>query len=251
MLRRLPSVRRVLHPTAQRALSSVALSLEQAITSNHLILSELEAPVSVQQLEAARNAGDVLAKWQTTNAVLVHATLRVLPQLGYAADGQGLQQYSEAFAACIRDGAPEVRETLRGLNEAKWRVLLKHGFGAEPAPPLSLSQARAIVISMVDALQEPALLRQVEETKSGLTARLPEAERQHLVARVLVSVQQDVVAKHGFPGEAGYAQAQVCLMEHATDAVVTASIAAATTNIYARAGIDLQQALMDATKGGG
>ena len=38
-------------------------------------------------------------------------------------------------------------------------------------------------------------------------------------------------------------------MEHAADAVVTASGAAATTNIYARAGIDLQAALRQATQG--
>jgi hypothetical protein len=39
-------------------------------------------------------------------------------------------------------------------------------------------------------------------------------------------------------------------MEHATDAVVTASIAAATTNLYARAGINLQEALQKAAGGG-
>ena len=64
-----------------------------------------------------------------------------------------------------------------------------------------------------------------------------------MVAKALVSVQKEVVRKHGFEGEAGYAQVQVCLMEHAADAVVTASIAAATTQIYARAGINLQEAL--------
>ena len=71
-----------------------------------------------------------------------------------------------------------------------------------------------------------------------------------VVARALVGVQADVVRRHGFEGDAGYAQAQVCLMEHAADAVVTASIAAATTNIYARAGINLQEALRQAAGGG-
>ena len=237
-----------------RALSSLArkpLTLEQALTSNHLVLSELEAPAMKQQLEAVRANGDILAKWQATNGVLVHATLRTLPQLGYSADANGLQAYSDAFAECLRNDSPEVRSTLRGLNESKWRVLLKHAFGCEPAPPLSLTQARTIAIDMVDALQDDALLKQVEEAKSGLAARLPEAERQHMVARALVSVQSEVVSKHGFTGDEGYAQAQVCLMEHAADAVVTASIAAATSNIYARAGINLQEALRNATGGNG
>lgn len=54
----------------------------------------------------------------------------------------------------------------------------------------------------------------------------------------------------GYPGDAGFAQAQVAMMEHANDAVVTASVAAATTNLYARAGIDLQDALRQAAGGG-
>lgn len=223
------------------------MTLEQALTSNHMINAELEAPATVQQLNSVRAAGDVLTKWQTANALLVHVTLRVLPQIGYSADAPGLQGYSDAFAELLRNDSPEVRATLRGLNESKWRLLLKHAFGCEPAPPLSLAQARAIAIDMVDALQDESLLKQVEESRSGLAARLPEAERQHMVARALVGVQCDVVRKHGYDGDAGYAQAQVCLMEHAADAVVTASIAAATTNIYARAGINLQEALRNAT----
>ena len=70
------------------------------------------------------------------------------------------------------------------------------------------------------------------------------------VARALVSVQAEVVQRHGYEGDAGYAQAQVALMEHATDAVVTASIAAATTNLYARAGFNLQAELLKAAGGG-
>ena len=238
---------------SSRALSTAIqrkpLSLEQALTSNHLIVAELEASHTVQHLSSVASQGDTLAKWQATNAVLVHATLRILPQVGYTSDGAGLQAYSDGFAECLRDGSAEVRKTLRELNESKWKVLLKHAFACEPAPPISLGKAREIAIDMVDALQDEQLLKQVEEAKSGLAARLSEPERQNMVARALVGVQIDVCAKHGFSGDAGYAQAQVCLMEHAADAVVTASVAAATTKIYARAGIDLQAALRQATQG--
>jgi len=233
-------------------LPAAAMSLEQALTSNHLILSELESPAAKQQLNAVRdNAPDVLTKWQQTNAVLVHATLRALPQLGYSADGNGLQQYSQAFAECVR-GAGEKNEagTLRQLNASKWRVLLREGFGCEPPEPVDIARARVLAIAMVDALQDEALLRQVDESRTGLAARLSENERQHMVARAVVSVQVEVTAKHGYPGDAGFAQAQVAMMEHANDAVVTASVAAATTNLYARAGIDLQDALRQAAGGG-
>mmetsp|Transcript_15519 Transcript_15519/g.40094 ORF Transcript_15519/g.40094 Transcript_15519/m.40094 type:complete len:266 (-) Transcript_15519:238-1035(-) len=236
-----------------RMLSSLAtrkaLTLEQALTSNHLVLGELESPVAVQQLNSVRSAGDMLTKWQTANAVLVQATLRVLPQVGFTADAIGLQGYTESFAECVRTGSPEERTTLQQLNEHKWRVLLQNAFGVDPAPAIGLSKAREIVIDMVDALQDPALIRQVEESRHGLAARLSDPERQHMVARALVDVQAGVIARHGFEGDGGYAQAQVCLMDHATDAVVTASIAAATTNLYARAGIDLQSALRQAVSG--
>lgn len=234
-------------PLLSRALSTrPTMTLEQALTSTHLMIAELESPAAVQQLQSLQSGGDMMAKWQMANAVLIHATMRVLPQCGYTADGPGLQGYMQAFAECMNSGSEEVKATLRGLNESKWTVLLKHAFGCAPAPPLELAKARAIAIDMVDALQDAALVKQVEESRQGLSARLPESERQMLVARAIVAVQAEVVSRYGFEGDAGYAQAQVALMEHASDAVVTASIAAATSNLYARGGIDLQQALQTA-----
>lgn len=52
----------------------------------------------VQQLQSVRSGGDKLAKWQQANTMLIQSTLRVLPQIGFTADVQGLQQYTEAFA---------------------------------------------------------------------------------------------------------------------------------------------------------
>ena len=228
-----------------------ALTLEQALTSSHLIIGQLESDTATQQLNAVRAGGDMLTKWGQANAVLVQATLKALPQLGFSADGQGLHKYTDAFADCVRNGSPEERRMLQQVNEAKWRVLLENAFGCSPAPAITLAKAREIAIDMVDALQDPALLRQVEESRTGLAARLSENERQHMVARAMVGVQAEVVARHGYKGDAGYAQAQVCLMEHAGDAVVTASIAAATTNLYARAGFNLHEALRQMGGGGG
>jgi len=223
-----------------------ALTLEQAFTSTHMILGELQSPASLQMLSSVPDTGDTLTKWQQVNGLLVSATLRVLPQVGYSADGQGLQAYTMSFAECARTNSPEASGKLQELNTAKWRVLLEHAFGCEPAPPMTLAKARELAIDIVDAMQDPALLKQVDESRTGLASRLPEAERQHMVARALVSVQAEAVLRHGFEGHAGYAQAQVCLMEHAGDPVVTASIAAATSALYARAGIDLQAALQQA-----
>jgi hypothetical protein len=68
-----------------------------------------------------------------------------------------------------------------------------------------------------------------------------------MVSRVLVNEQMEVLSRHGFTGPEGFAQAQVCLMAYAADAVVTASVATATQHLYARAGIDLVAALRNAT----
>ena len=64
-----------------------------------------------------------------------------------------------------------------------------------------------------------------------------------MVARALLGVQMEVLAKQGFAGDAGFARANVCLMEHAGDAIVTASVAAATNALYAKAGINLQEVM--------
>jgi hypothetical protein len=54
-----------------------------------------------------------------------------------------------------------VRKALADINMQKWRCLLRNGFGCEPAPPISLQDARKLAIDMVDAMQDEKLLRQV------------------------------------------------------------------------------------------
>ena len=144
-----------------------ALTLEQALTSSHLIIGQLESATATQQLNAVRAGGDILTKWGQANAVLVQATLQALPQMGFSADGQGLHKYTDAFADCVRNGSPEERRMLQQVNEAKWRVLLENAFGCSPAPAITLAKAREIAIDMVDALQDPALLRPVLVDEDG------------------------------------------------------------------------------------
>lgn len=146
------------------------LTLEEAFTSTHMILGELQSPASLQMLSSVRDTGDTLTKWQQVNGLLVSATLRVLPQVGFSADGQGLQAYTMAFAECVRTNSPEAAGKLQELNAAKWRVLLEHGFGCEPAPPMTLAKAREVAIDIVDAMQDPALLQQVGRDASRARA---------------------------------------------------------------------------------
>ena len=201
------------------------------------------------QLSAVRNAPDTLTKWQQANATLVQATVQVIPQVGFSQDIQGLQAYTEAFATHMRDEQPETRKALEQINEQKWSVLLKHAFDCEPAPPIGLTEARTLAIALVDGLQDATLLRQVEEMKSGLASRMGEQEQHAMVARALIGVQQEVLEQHGYKGEQGFAQANVCLMQHAADAVVSASVAHATNTLYARAGINLAEVMQRATAG--
>merc|ERR1712046_68848 len=95
----------------------------------------------------------------------------------------------------------------------------------------------------VDALQDTELLTQLGHTRTGLANRLSLEERQAVVARILVQEQVKVLEQFGFKGAEGFAQAHFCLMSHASDAVVTASVAAAVQNLYTAAGIDLVAAL--------
>jgi len=102
----------------------------------------------VAQLSAVRNAPDTMTKWNGANATLVQATLQALPQLGFTQDMPGLQAYTEAFATHMRDEQPETRQALERINEQKWAVILRHAFGCDPAPPISLSEARALTLTL-------------------------------------------------------------------------------------------------------
>lgn len=212
-----------------------------------MIKSSLESPAAKQMLSAAHASTDVAEKWQRVNTVLIQATLQVASTLGFSPDAQGFEGYTKAFAELMR--SDEARSSLQPLVDAKWEMLLQHGYGCRPAPPIPLSQARTIAIDLVDALQDPELLKQMDESRTGLTSRLSVEERQTMIARILVQEQLQVLARHGFDGADGFAKAQVCLMAHAADAVVTASVAAATQSLYTRGGIDLVAALRQAAGG--
>mmetsp|Transcript_28000 Transcript_28000/g.69558 ORF Transcript_28000/g.69558 Transcript_28000/m.69558 type:complete len:252 (+) Transcript_28000:1-756(+) len=235
---------------AARRFSSAALprlTLEQALTSSHMIHSAIESPPALQLLRAARERTDAAEKWQLVNQVLIQATLQVSTSLGFPASAQGFEAYTRAFSDLLRTDSDEARRALQQTVDARWAMLLRHGYGCDPAPPLTLQQARALVIDLVDSLQEPELLRQLDGSSAGLTGRLSTEERQTMVGRILVQEQMKVLGTHGFRGAEGFAQAQVCLMAHASDAVVTAALASAMQNLYARAGIDLMAALRQAT----
>eukprot|EP00966_Prymnesium_polylepis_P117013 2703908-Prymnesium_polylepis.1 len=224
-----------------------SLTLESALTSSHMINSSLESPAALQMLAAAKSSTDVAEKWQRVNTVLIQATLQAVSTLGFTPDAHGFEGYTRSFAELMR--SDEARGPLQQLNEAKWTTLLKHGYGCGVAAPLTLAQARGIAIELVDALQDAELMKQLDESRTGLTSRLSNEERQGMIARILVQEQVKVLARHGFEGAEGFAQAQVCLMAHAADAVVTASVAAATQNLYSRGGIDLVAALRQAAGG--
>lgn len=102
----------------------------------------------------------------------------------------------------------ESRKALQEMNTSKWAVLLEHAFGCETPSPMSKEEARRLAIDIVDALQDEQLLRQVESERTGLLSKLSDQERQHMVARAVVGVQSEVIERHGFKGDAGFAQAQ-------------------------------------------
>lgn len=224
-----------------------SITFEQALTSSHMVIETLQSPEVLQQLAQARGSEGVLAKWELANRTLIHSTLSVMPQVGFTQDGRGLQNYTDALAEQMRNAGDVERKTLKDLVHKKWEVLLDNVFGCKPAPPMPLLAARELAIDLVDAMQDEKLLKEMDAARTGLMSHMTEQERQGMVARALVSAQIEVCSKHGFEGEGGFAQAQVCLMDHAADAVVTSSVAAATTNLYARAGIDLHAALRQAT----
>ena len=107
---------------ASRALSMMpartAMTLEQAMMSGHLIVSELKTPTMVSALQSVRQ-GDKLSKWQQANAVLIQCTLRALPQIGMTQDARGLHMYTESFAEISRSELAEERDALQGLNAQK------------------------------------------------------------------------------------------------------------------------------------
>ena len=48
----------------------------------------------------------------------------------------------------------------------------------------------------------------MESGGSGLLSKLSDQERQHMVARAVVGVQSEVIEKHGYKGDAGFAQVE-------------------------------------------
>lgn len=216
------------------------LTPAQAIQSSEEILTALRSPQSIQQLESIRSSGaDMLFKWQQANAALIPPTLQAITKLGYSADQQGLQAYTEAMSSIPKDS--EEAAQLAGLMRTKWELLLEHGFGAGLGRAITLTEARAIATDIVDAMQDSTFLAEVDALFTGLMARLSITEKQQALLRVLINLQQEQMGKHGFPGEAGYAQCQISMLDHASDAIVTGAVMTCTQMVFTRAGLSLTE----------
>ena len=105
-----PMMRVLARSSAFSTVSKRSLTLEEAMTSNHLILESLQLPAVASQLTSLRASTDLLTKWQQTNAMLVQATMAVLPQVGFPQDFGGLQAFTEAFAEQMRTDQVETQD---------------------------------------------------------------------------------------------------------------------------------------------
>eukprot|EP00294_Goniomonas_avonlea_P003873 CAMPEP_0114547306 /NCGR_PEP_ID=MMETSP0114-20121206/4395_1 /TAXON_ID=31324 /ORGANISM="Goniomonas sp, Strain m" /LENGTH=261 /DNA_ID=CAMNT_0001731855 /DNA_START=1 /DNA_END=786 /DNA_ORIENTATION=- len=223
---------------ALRAMSTEAvptLTADAAVRSQVAVLNTLKSDAMRAQLEGIKNSGaDLITKWQSMLGVVLPLQIHSIVMLGYSGDQQGLSKFSSDLFQLMQSGEHE----LRACNDEKWTYLLDVTFGVPPGKKMTVHEARSVAADISASMQSAEFLNKVDATVAELPSDASTtAKRQHLLT-ILLPLHMEVLGKHGYPGEAGYVQAQLALMEHMNDQPVIMSVMAATTAVFNRAGIN-------------
>jgi hypothetical protein len=207
----------------------MSYSDEQLLTIQKETLAKLRALQDA--LAALRNhPGSLVEKWQQLLQIVLGAQLDVMKRHDLITDQTTLSRFNDAYAQRAQDSAE-----LATLNKEKWLFVFDKVFGIREFKELSLSDARLLIADIVDAMTAPTFLQTVDASVAALPLSASLIERRQAVMTVLFPLHLSVMAKHGFPGEEGYIQAQRALMDHYSDPIIAQSASRAQAVVFRRA----------------
>jgi hypothetical protein len=201
---------------------------EQLLTIQKENLAKLHALQDT--LVALRtHPGSLMEKWQQLLQIVLGVQLEVMKRHGLVTDQNTLSRFNDAYAQRAQGSAE-----LATLNKEKWLFIFDKAFGIREFKELSLPDARRLIADIVEAMTAPAFLQTVDARVAALPPSASLIERRQAILTVLFPLHLSVMAKHGFPGEEGYIQAQRALMDHYSDPIIAQSAARAQAVVFHR-----------------
>jgi hypothetical protein len=193
----------------------------------------------------------IVVKWQKMMEVFLTTQVHVIAGLGYSADEQGLTQYANDLANCIKNTDDTMRDLFTEVRRDTWRELVATCFDlkVEDIKTMDIVEARSLMHKVSSRMIAPEILQKIQNK----CAKIDDSEDAENEIAMKHQVLQDVIVNHvylggspslceesGFgPGPQGYAKLQCAMSDHEGDPLIAEYATAAMMKIWSAAGLDV------------
>ena len=206
-------------------------SIEKFYESQHAVIDKLKAKQDTfDKIKAAQYP--LIIKWQMLLSVLLPIQFEEVKQLGYTNEQSALIDFNAQLMQY-----QQTDQKLKDLNDAKWQFIFEQAFEIKTVQSITSEQALALIKDISTEMMSEHFLTQVDQFIAKLDPKMPVLEKRQALLSILIPMQMNIMAKHGFAGEQGYVQAQKSLMDYMHEPKMIEMASKAQVALFSRAGL--------------
>ncbi|MGD9591614.1 MAG: hypothetical protein AB7V32_03745 [Candidatus Berkiella sp.] len=206
-------------------------SIEEFYQSQQTVFDALKAKQDVlAKIKAAQYP--LIVKWQMLLSVLLPIQFENIKKMGFTNEQSALVDYNTQLMMYQQND-----QKLKDLNNAKWQYIFEQAFDIKEVQTISQEQAIALIKDISNEMMSEPFLSQVDKFMATLDPNMQIIEKRQALLSILIPMQMNVMARHGFNGEQGYIQAQKALMDYMHDPNMIEMATKAQIQLFTRAGL--------------
>lgn len=210
---------------------STLVSVEKFYDSQQTVLEKLKAKQDVlAKIKAAQYP--LIVKWQMLLSVLLPIQFEEVKKLGFTNEQSALIDFNGQLMHY-----QQTDQKLKALSDAKWNYIFEQAFDIKEIQAVTQEQALALIKDITSEMMSEHFLSSVDQFMGKLDPNMQVLEKRQALLSILIPMQMNVMARHGFVGEQGYVQAQKALMDYMHEPKMIEMASKAQMALFTRAGI--------------
>jgi hypothetical protein len=163
----------------------------------------------------------------------------VIQAFGFEPSEIGMLAYRQTMSALLRTSTKENFESIQGLDNSIWTVILNRAFDIAP-DRIDVIKARHLIFNVTSFMQQSTFLTEMKSALNGLGKNSTNQQKNDEIQNHLLKAWMKVLPNYGYHGEAGYVSFQAALIENSSDPHIASMIQSAliAVNQHAETSVD-------------
>ncbi len=174
----------------------------------------------------------LIVKWQMLLSVLLPIQFEEVKKLGFTNEQSALIDFNAQLMQ-----HQQTDQKLKALNDEKWHYIFEQAFEIKEIQNVTQEQALALIQDITAEMMSEHFLSSVDQFMGKLDPKMQVLEKRQALLSILIPMQMNVMARHGFAGEQGYVQAQKALMDYMHEPKMIEMASKAQMALFTRAGL--------------